>query len=107
VQALMKLMDDERAVGEVFNIGSNQEISIMDLAKKVKELTGSASDIVLVPYDEAYEAGFEDMPRRIPDISKIRKQVGFQPEMNLEGTLRSVIEFHSGEQSRERKSSAA
>src|SRR5206468_9246696 len=81
VGALMKLMDDESAVGEVFNIGSNQEISIMDLARKVKELTNSESEIVLVPYDEAYEEGFEDMPRRIPDISKVNAQVGFQPEM--------------------------
>src|SRR5437764_3865588 len=71
VGALMKLMDDESAVGEVFNIGSNQEISIMDLARKVKELANSESEIVLVPYDEAYEEGFEDMPRRIPDISKV------------------------------------
>ncbi len=98
VGALMKLMDDERAVGEVFNIGSNQEISIMDLARKVKELTNSESEIVLIPYDEAYEEGFEDMPRRIPDISKVNAQVGFQPEMTLEGILKSVIDFHSGQQ---------
>jgi len=98
VGALMKLMDDERAVGEVFNIGSNQEISIMDLAKTVKELTNSESEIVLIPYDEAYEEGFEDMPRRIPDISKVNAQVGFQPEMTLEGILKSVIDFHSGQQ---------
>ena len=98
VGALMKLMDDGDAVGEVFNIGSNQEISIMDLARKVKELTNSESEIVLVPYDEAYEEGFEDMPRRIPDISKVNAQVGFQPEMSLEGILKSVIDFHSGQQ---------
>ena len=98
VGALMKLMDDESAVGEVFNIGSNQEISIMDLARKVKELTNSESEIVLIPYDEAYEEGFEDMPRRIPDISKVNAQVGFQPEMSLEGILKSVIDFHSGQQ---------
>ena len=98
VGALMKLMDDGDAVGEVFNIGSNQEISITDLARKVKELTNSESEIVLVPYDEAYEEGFEDMPRRIPDISKVNAQVGFQPEMSLEGILKSVIDFHSGQQ---------
>ena len=107
VGALMKLMDDERAVGEVFNVGSNQEISIMSLAEKVKEMTASQSDIVLVPYDEAYEEGFEDMPRRIPDISKINNQIGFRPEMNLEGILRTVIEFYSGAQPRERRTSAA
>jgi UDP-glucose 4-epimerase len=98
VGALMKLMDDESAVGEVFNIGSNQEISIMDLARKVKELTLSESEIVLVPYDEAYEEGFEDMPRRIPDISKVKAQIGFRPKMGLEGILKSVIDFHSGHQ---------
>ncbi len=106
VGALIKLMDDDKAVGEVFNIGSNQEITIMELAKKVKELTNSESEIVLVPYDEAYEEGFEDMPRRVPDISKVNKQVGFRPEMNLEGILKSVIEFHSGQQPRERRTSA-
>jgi len=100
IGALMKLMDDEQAVGEVFNVGSNQEITIGDLAKKVKELTRSESEIMFVPYDEAYEEGFEDMPRRIPDISKVNQQVGFQPEMDLDGILRSVIDFHSGQQSR-------
>ncbi|HJZ82349.1 MAG TPA: GDP-mannose 4,6-dehydratase [Pyrinomonadaceae bacterium] len=97
VGALVKLMDDERAVGEVFNVGSNQEITIGDLAQKVKELTKSESEIVFVPYDDAYEQGFEDMPRRIPDISKVNGQIGFQPEMNLDGILRSVIEFHAGQ----------
>jgi UDP-glucose 4-epimerase len=105
VGALMKLMDDERTVGEVFNVGSNQEISIGDLAGKVKELTKSESEIVFVPYDEAYEEGFEDMPRRIPDISKVKKQIGFEPQMNLEGILTSVIDFHSGQQARATKQS--
>ena len=99
VGALMKLMDDKKALGEVFNVGSNQEISIMGLAEKVKELTNSESEIVLVPYDEAYEEGFEDMPRRVPDISKVNKQVGFQPQLDLEGILKTVIDFHSGKQS--------
>ena len=103
VGALVKLMDDEKAVGEVFNVGSDQEITIGDLAKRVKELVQSTSEIVFVPYDEAYEEGFEDMPRRIPDISKINKQVGFRPEMDLEGILRSVIDFHSGQQARATK----
>ena len=97
VGALMKLMDDESAVGEVFNVGSDQEITILDLARKVKELTNSKSEITFVPYDEAYEEGFEDMPRRIPDISKVNGRVGFQPEKSLDGILDSVIEFH-GEQ---------
>lgn len=96
VGGLMKLMDTDAAVGEVFNVGSNQEISIVDLAKRVKELTNSESEIVFVPYDEAYEEGFEDMPRRIPDISKVNKLVGFKPAMELDGILKSVIDFHSG-----------
>src|SRR6202022_2759289 len=107
VGALMKLMDDEKAVGEVFNVGSNHEITISDLARKVKELANSKSEIVLVPYDEAYEEGFEDMPRRVPDISKSQKQVGFAPRIDLEGILRSVIDVHSGQLSQERRSSAA
>jgi UDP-glucose 4-epimerase len=99
VGALMKLMDDESAIGEVFNVGSNQEITILDLARKVKELTNSKSEITFVPYDEAYEEGFEVMPRRIPDISKVNGRVGFQPEKSLDGILDSVIEFHSEQMS--------
>jgi len=99
VGALMKLMHDESAVGEVFNVGSNHEITILDLARRVKELTNSKSEITFVPYDEAYEEGFEDMPRRIPDISKVNSQVGFQPEKSLDGILESVIEFHSEQMS--------
>ena len=100
VGALVKLMDAEDSVGEVFNIGSNQEISILDLAKRVKELTDSDSEIVFVPYDEAYEEGFEDMPRRIPDVSKVNKLVGFKPEKRLDEILQAVIEFHSRDGSR-------
>ena len=95
VGALVRLMDAEDSVGEVFNIGSTQEISILDLAKRVKELTDSDSEIVFVPYDEAYEEGFEDMPRRIPDTSKVNKLVGFKPEKRLDEILEAVIEFHS------------
>jgi len=107
VGALQRLMDDDTTVGEVFNVGSNQEISIVDLAKKVKELTASQSEIVFVPYDEAYEEGFEDMPRRIPNISKVNKQIGFQPQMDLDGILKSVIDFHSGQQEPARSSTTA
>src|SRR5260221_1253938 len=99
VVALLKLMDNEKAVGEVFNIGSNHEISIGDLALKVKELTDSQSEIVLVTYDEAYEEGFEDMPRRVPDISKVNAEIGFEPELDLEGILKTVIAFQSGRMS--------
>jgi UDP-glucose 4-epimerase len=99
VGALVKLMDHEQAVGQVFNIGSNHEISILKLAERVKELTDSKSEIVFVPYDEAYEEGFEDMPRRIPDISKVSGLVGFKPEMSLDGILESVIDYQSGRRS--------
>jgi UDP-glucose 4-epimerase len=98
VSALVKLMDHPDAVGQVFNIGSNEEVSIMDLAKRVKELTESESEIVCIPYDEAYEEGFEDMPRRVPDITKVNQMVGFRPEMQLDGILKSVINFQSGRQ---------
>jgi UDP-glucose 4-epimerase len=94
VGALIKLMDSPDSVGHVFNIGSSEEISILQLAEKVKKLTQSSSEIVFVPYDEAYEEGFEDMPRRVPDTSKINKLVGFKPEIKLDGILETVISFH-------------
>ncbi len=96
VEALINLMEHPAAVGQVFNIGSSEEVSIMQLAERVKELTQSESEIVLVPYDEAYEEGFEDMPRRVPDVSKVTALVGFSPRMTLEGILQSVINYHSG-----------
>jgi UDP-glucose 4-epimerase len=95
VDALVKLMDHEEAVGQVFNIGSNQEVSIAQLAQRIKEITASDSEIVYVPYSEAYEAGFEDMPRRVPDISKIGALVGFAPTVDLDGILERVIAYHS------------
>ena len=107
IGALMKLMDNSKAVGEVFNVGSNQEITILDLARRVKEVANSDSEIVFVPYDEAYEEGFEDMPRRIPDISKVNDLVGFKPEMKLDGILKSVIDFHSGQAARDLKANSA
>jgi UDP-glucose 4-epimerase len=99
VGALANLMDKDESVGEVFNIGSNEEVSIMELARRVRELTGSDSEIVTVPYDEAYEEGFEDMPRRVPDISKVNKLVGFRPTVTLDQILQSVVEYYSGRQS--------
>lgn len=91
VTGLMKLVETPGTAGEVFNIGNNEEISIMDLARTVKALTGSASEIVLIPYDQAYEAGFEDMPRRVPDLRKIGAAVGYAPTVGLEEILTRVI----------------
>jgi UDP-glucose 4-epimerase len=93
VGALVKLMDHPGAVGKVFNIGSDEEVSIAELAELVKVLTGSRSDIVLVPYRDAYGEGFEDMPRRIPDISKVGALVGFRPTVSLVEILQRVIAF--------------
>jgi len=96
VGALIKLMDTTESIGQVFNIGSTEEISILQLAEKVRELTQSTSEIVFVPYDDAYEEGFEDMPRRVPDTNKINQLVGFKPEMTLDGILETVISYHRG-----------
>ena len=92
VDALVKLSTEPRAVGEVFNIGGTTEVAIQDLAERVKKMTKSVSPIVTVPYDVAYEAGFEDMPRRVPDITKIQSLIGFAPKMSLEDIIRSVVE---------------
>ena len=97
VDALIKVMDRPESVGQVYNIGSSEEVSIRTLAERVRELTNSTSEIVLVPYAEAYEEGFEDMPRRVPDTTKIGKLVGFKPRMKLDDILREVIAFHAAE----------
>lgn len=93
------------AVGQVFNIGNTQEISINDLALLVKKMTGSNSEIMYVSYDRAYEKGFEDMPRRVPDISKIQQLIGYSPTVALEGILDAVI-AHARENMRSRLMSA-
>jgi UDP-glucose 4-epimerase len=92
VKAVLALIDEPRAVGQVFNIGHGEEIAIGALAERVRHLTGSASPIVTIPYDQAYERGFEDMPRRVPDISKIRSLVGYEPTVGLDEILTRVIE---------------
>jgi UDP-glucose 4-epimerase len=91
VRAVVALIDEPRAIGQVFNIGNGQEISIGKLALRIKEMTGSRSPIVTIPYDQAYEAGFEDMPRRVPDISKIRALIGYRPTVELDEILTRVI----------------
>jgi UDP-glucose 4-epimerase len=92
VDALARLAGEPGAVGDVFNIGGTDEVTMGELAARVKQMTNSGSPIVHVPYDVAYEAGFEDMPRRVPDISKIHSLIGFAPKMGLNDIIRSVVE---------------
>jgi UDP-glucose 4-epimerase len=94
VRALADLMRRDDAYGEVFNIGSDEEISILDLAREVQRMTESKSEITIVPYEEAYEPGFEDMQRRIPDTSKIRSLLGWHPTKSLAEILSDVIDEH-------------
>ncbi len=93
VDALIHLMQKSEAVGEIFNIGSTEEITIGDLAQKVKEKTESISEIVFIPYEEAYEEGFEDMAKRIPDVTKIGQFIGFKPRTGLDKSLDQIIAF--------------
>ena len=93
VGAMLALIAHPQAHGEVFNIGHTKEISIYNLAVLVKQMTGSASEIGLVPYEQAYEAGFEDMPRRAPDITKIQQLIGYRPVLDLPEMLERVIAY--------------
>lgn len=93
VNAFTKLMDHPDSPGRVFNIGSTEEVTIGELAELVKVMTESKSEIVQIPYDQAYEAGFEDMPRRVPDTTRIRDLIGFRPTVTLEQILKKVIDF--------------
>lgn len=94
VGALVRLVDHPGAVGGVFNVGSDEEVTIADLAGRVKALTGSPSEVVRVPYAAAYGAGFEDMPRRVPDLTRVGALIGYRPTRSLDQILRSVIDFH-------------
>ena len=91
VRAVVALGAELRATGEIFNVGSNEEISILDLARRILARTGSHSEIKLIPYDQAYAPGFEDMHRRVPDIRKIKAVIGWQPTVLLDETLDQVI----------------
>lgn len=98
VGALAKLAQHPAAVGDVFNVGNTREITINQLARLIKNMTRSDSEIVHIPYDRAYQEGFEDMPRRVPDISKIEKLIGYRPTIGLEGILEQIIaHYRSGE----------
>jgi UDP-glucose 4-epimerase len=94
VKGLLLVMDSDKAVGEVFNVGNNQQISIMELAKKVIEITGSKSTIEKIAYEKAYPAGFEDMQRRVPDISKIKTVLGWSPQLNLDQIIKDIAAFN-------------
>jgi UDP-glucose 4-epimerase len=94
VRAAIALMDADHTTGEVFNVGSESEIRIVDLAERVRALTESRSEIRFVPYVEAYGENFEDMPRRVPSLEKIRQAVGYEPRFSLDDTLEAVIEYH-------------
>ena len=93
LDAMIKLMDEPKAVGDVFNIGNDHEVTINELAEKVKEMTASSSEIEYVPYEKAYGPGFEDMERRCPNIDKIRNLIGFEPKHDLESIIQSVIDY--------------
>lgn len=93
VNAIMKLMECKDAVGQVINVGNNKEISMEDLAKKIIEKIGSKSELVYIPYSEAYPLGFEDMERRIPDLSKIKQLIAYNPEVELDEILDKVIAY--------------
>jgi UDP-glucose 4-epimerase len=92
VRALVGLMDEESTVGEVYNVGGHEEVTILELAERIRERAGSDSEIVFVPYSVAYEENFEDMPRRVPSTEKIEQAIGWRPEFDLDRTLDAVIE---------------
>jgi UDP-glucose 4-epimerase len=93
VDALTKLMAEPKAEGDVFNVGNDHEITIKELAFKVKEMIGSDSEIEYIPYEKAYGPGFEDMERRCPNVDKIKKLIGFAPTHDLEAMIQSVIDY--------------
>ncbi len=93
VRALVVLTEHPKAIGEIFNLGNTEEVSILELAERAKAITGSQSPITFVPYAQAYAEGFEDMPRRVPSIEKAGKLIGYRPTMGLDGILKSVNEY--------------
>jgi UDP-glucose 4-epimerase len=93
IRAIIGLMDSESALGEVFNVGGNEEITINELAERIRAATGSSSELTYVPYTVAYEDNFEDMQRRVPSLEKIHDLIGWKPRVGMEGILESVIEY--------------
>ena len=95
IRGLLLVMDSDKAIGEVFNVGNNQQITIIELAKKVIEITESKSAIEKIAYEKAYPQGFEDMQRRVPDISKIKQVLGWSPEINLDQIIKDIAAFNT------------
>jgi len=95
VDALLIVMASEQAIGQVFNVGNNQQVSIEGLAQKIIEITGSKSKITKIPYSQAYPEGFEDMQKRVPDISKIKNVLGWSPQKGLDQIIKDVVAFYS------------
>jgi UDP-glucose 4-epimerase len=93
VGALLKLVVEPKAVGQVINIGNMQEVTMQRLAERIRELSGSNSIIKLIPYDEAYESGFEDMPRRVPDLTRVKSLIEYEPKHDLDEILTQVIDY--------------
>ena len=93
VGALLKLVNEPKSIGQVINIGNTQEVSILSLAERVRDLCGSKSTIKFVPYDQAYESGFEDMPRRVPDLTRAKGLIGYEPKHQLDDILTQVIDY--------------
>lgn len=93
VDAIVRLSESDQTIGEVFNIGSSEEVTIMELAERVKQATNSTSEIVKIPYEKAYKKGYEDMRRRVPDTSKIKRVVGWQPSTSLDTTIQQMISY--------------
>src|SRR5215470_11218361 len=93
VGALVKLVNEPKAIGQVVNIGATQETSILALAERIRDLCGSKSPIRFIPYDQAYESGFEDMPRRVPDLTRVRSLIGYEPRYEIDDILSQVIDY--------------
>jgi UDP-glucose 4-epimerase len=94
VEAMIKLMNTPAALGQVINVGNEEEISIIELAQMVRDMTGSASEIEFLTYDRAYGPGFEDMQRRSPDITRLKNLIGFTPRHDLKAIVQSVIDYY-------------
>jgi UDP-glucose 4-epimerase len=93
INVMAKIITEPRAIGEVYNVGGQEEITIEDLAKVIISTTGSKSEIIHIPYEKAYEEGFEDMQRRVPDISKIKDLIGFRPSYTLTEIIQNILQY--------------